>query len=331
MTQTREERINAVLALWNQRVEWWNGEYKYAEGFHIRAQPAEKRGQSRRQRSDPLARRAAGGATVDVDSHRWPSGTSERRTRSRGRRRLRRPPRIAALATEPIGRRPHPRIRTSQPTPPLRATRVGPRYADALLERQRSHAGVRTCQRSVVGDHGVPGSIGGEAAAKKDESGKEATGPAIAIKPWDPSVPYLVAMREAGGDGAYAVYLKQRKNFAASPAFYLDCADYLLKNGQKQMGIRVLTNIAELKLDNAQILRIVAHKLNQIGDRDLAINLFEKVKTMRPEEPQSFRDLALALAERAEASMKMTSTASADSTAHGAISSGRSNCSTPWS
>ena len=113
-------------------------------------------------------------------------------------------------------------------------------------------------------------------------------------------MPYLVAMREAGGEGAYAVYLKQRKNFAASPAFYLDCADYLLKNGQKQMGIRVLTNIAELKLDNAQLLRIVAHKLNQIGDRDLAINLFEKIKTMRPEEPQSYRDLALALADRAE-------------------------------
>src|SRR5205814_2192800 len=136
------------------------------------------------------------------------------------------------------------------------------------------------------GGGGLFGAGGGESDAKKKDGGaEETTGPSIAIKEWDPAVPYLVAMREAGGEGAYAVYLKQRKNFAASPAFYLDCADYLLKNGQKQMGIRVLSNIAELKLDNAQLLRIVAHKLNQIGDRDLAINLFEKIKTMRPEEP----------------------------------------------
>ena len=33
LTQTREERINSVLALWKQRVEWWNGEYKYAKEF----------------------------------------------------------------------------------------------------------------------------------------------------------------------------------------------------------------------------------------------------------------------------------------------------------
>ena len=109
-------------------------------------------------------------------------------------------------------------------------------------------------------------------------------------------------MREAGGEGAYAVYLKQRPAFVASPAFYLDCADYLLRSGQRQMGVRVLTNIAELKLDNAQLLRIVAHRLNQIGDRELAIDLFERIKKMRPEEPQSYRDLALALSDRADAS-----------------------------
>src|SRR6202035_3720302 len=74
---------------------------------------------------------------------------------------------------------------------------------------------------------------------------------AITIKEWDPNTPYLAAMKAAGADKAYGVYLEQRKSNAASPAFYLDCADYLLRVGQHDMGVRVLTNIVELKLESA--------------------------------------------------------------------------------
>jgi tetratricopeptide (TPR) repeat protein len=61
-----------------------------------------------------------------------------------------------------------------------------------------------------------------------------------------------------------------------------------------------LTDIPELALEDGRLLRIAAHRLQQLGQVDLAIDLFEKVTRLRPEEPQSFRDLALALADRAE-------------------------------
>ena len=69
------------------------------------------------------------------------------------------------------------------------------------------------------------------------------------------------------------------------------------------MAIRVLTDIVELELQDARLIRIAAHRLNQIGERELAIDLFEKVLRLRPEEPQSYRDLALALADRADATV----------------------------
>ena len=81
---------------------------------------------------------------------------------------------------------------------------------------------------------------------------------------------------------------------------------FQLAKGRSAFHRSVLTNIAELKLDNAQLLRIAAHRLNQIGERELAIDLFEKIKKQRPEEPQSWRDLALALSDRADAALSGT-------------------------
>ena len=57
----------------------------------------------------------------------------------------------------------------------------------------------------------------------------------------------------------------------------------------------------ELKLEEPRLLRIAAHRLQQAGELALAVDLFEKVLSLRPEEPQSLRDLALALEARADA------------------------------
>jgi hypothetical protein len=65
--------------------------------------------------------------------------------------------------------------------------------------------------------------------------------------------------------------------------------------------IRVLTSVAELKLEDARLLRVLAHRLAQFDELDLAIELFDRVRRLRPEEPQSYRDLALALDRRAGA------------------------------
>ena len=52
------------------------------------------------------------------------------------------------------------------------------------------------------------------------------------------------------------------------------------------------------------MLRVLGHRLVQIGELDLAVQTFERVLEMRPEEPQSYRDLALTLDRRAEQATK---------------------------
>jgi tetratricopeptide (TPR) repeat protein len=139
-------------------------------------------------------------------------------------------------------------------------------------------------------------------AEKKEKSGKDEEGPTaeptITLKAWDPKTPYLEAMKAAADTrAAYSKYLDQRKDFANSTAFYLDAADFFYTHKEPVLALRVLSNLAELNLENAPLLRILGYRLKQAGELDLAIATFKTVLRMRPEEPQSFRDLALAQAD----------------------------------
>lgn len=139
--------------------------------------------------------------------------------------------------------------------------------------------------------------------ADLDLDGEAALSPtagSIHIKPWSPDTPYLAAMRNAATSDAYAVYLTQRPEYAASPAFFLDCGDYLLGCGQSELGIRVLSNLVEAELDDPALMRSFAWRLQQADDLDLAIAILERVRNERDDEPQSHRDLALALSRRWE-------------------------------
>ena len=119
----------------------------------------------------------------------------------------------------------------------------------------------------------------------------------IVIKPWMPDAPYLKKLKTAGASRAYAAYLKERESYADTPAFYLDCAETLLQLGRQTEGLRVLTSLADLQLEDAPLLRVLAHRLAQLGEKQIAAALFEKILRLRPEEPQSYRDLALVLAD----------------------------------
>ena len=74
-------------------------------------------------------------------------------------------------------------------------------------------------------------------------------------------------------------------------------SDYFREQGEKGLALRILSNLAELKLEDAPLLRILGYRLRQLGLPELAVWTFEEVLRMREEEPQSWRDLALALTE----------------------------------
>lgn len=135
-------------------------------------------------------------------------------------------------------------------------------------------------------------------AAKSAATPRDSAPPEIGItlKKWTSDAPYIARMNAASGDTIYQVYLDEKPSYANSSAFYLDAADILIDKGQRDLALRVLSNLAEMDLENRHVLRILGYRLLQAQAPELAIPVFEKVVHLAEEEPQSFRDLGLAYA-----------------------------------
>ncbi len=125
----------------------------------------------------------------------------------------------------------------------------------------------------------------------------------IALRRWEPNAAYARRLREAGDADRYTVYLDERPGYLSSTAFFLDAAEIFFAKGQRSLALRVLSNLAEMELENRHILRILAYRLLQANELAAAVPLLERVRELAPDEPQSSRDLALAL-ERAGQSQR---------------------------
>lgn len=163
---------------------------------------------------------------------------------------------------------------------------------------------VESLQRAPAARTETAGYSGGQrlaAAPTAEAAGKTSAAPAapqigMALKKWEPNAPYIERLNAASRDKVYQVYLDQKPDYANSSAFYLDAADILLAKGQRDLALRVLSNLAEMDLENRAVLRILGYRLLQAGAPGLAVPVFEEVLRIAVEEPQSFRDLGLALA-----------------------------------
>ena len=119
----------------------------------------------------------------------------------------------------------------------------------------------------------------------------------IVLNAYNPDTPYLKVMEYAEPDKAIETYYQLKKEYGQTPSFYVDVADYFFKKGDTQQAILVVSNLAELSLENAQLLRILGYKLSSYKAYKDAIAIFRKVLAIRKEEPQSYHDLGWALAE----------------------------------
>jgi hypothetical protein len=124
----------------------------------------------------------------------------------------------------------------------------------------------------------------------------DATRTTIRLRPAASDAPYLARLRAVPPDAIYRHYLDERASYTNSTAFILDVADLLFERGQPLLATRVLSNLAEMDLENRQILRILGARLLQADRADLAVPVFRQVLVLAPDEPQSQRDLGLALA-----------------------------------
>ncbi|EFC36049.1 predicted protein [Naegleria gruberi] len=139
------------------------------------------------------------------------------------------------------------------------------------------------------GGAGSPPPPSAKSVASQEEPSVAGT---IKVKAWTPDAAYCTAISQA--KDPYEEYVKQRESYRDSPAFYLDVADYFLSSVKnKEVGVRILTNVSELELENVQLYRIVGYRLDQAEELELAEWVFERVKSINGFEPQSYRDLAL--------------------------------------
>lgn len=122
----------------------------------------------------------------------------------------------------------------------------------------------------------------------------------VELKAWSPDTPYLKALKAAAKDQRYALYLKLRNEYGTTPGFFLDVSDVFREQGDAGLALRILSNLAELKADDPALLRVLGYRLRQLKLSALAVWTFERVLTLREDEPQSHRDLALALADAGE-------------------------------
>ncbi|SFM98237.1 Vault protein inter-alpha-trypsin domain-containing protein [Formivibrio citricus] len=122
----------------------------------------------------------------------------------------------------------------------------------------------------------------------------------ITLKKWTADTPYLKRLQATETADLYRAYLDEKPSWANSSAFYLDVADHFMERGQKALALRILSNLAEMDLENRHILRLLAYRLLQMKEAKLAIPVLQEVQRLSEEEPQSFRDLGLAYAAAGE-------------------------------
>ncbi len=118
----------------------------------------------------------------------------------------------------------------------------------------------------------------------------------IKLEKWSPTASYLSKLKTTAKDSLYVVYLRLKNENKNSPAFYVDVADYFFQKKLKNEGLRILSNLAEIEVQNHQLLRVLAHRLEQLNFTKYAIATYETILKLRSEEPQSYRDLGLAYA-----------------------------------
>ncbi len=133
-----------------------------------------------------------------------------------------------------------------------------------------------------------------ESSTGRGSGGADQAGRAIGIRmqAWRSDAPYIARMNRADKDEMYAIYLDERPGHSRSSAFYLDMADRFFAANMPELGLRVLSNIAEIDVENRQLLRMLAYRLSEAGEAGAALGIFEKVRELAPYEPQSLRDLA---------------------------------------
>ena len=155
----------------------------------------------------------------------------------------------------------------------------------ASIRVQSNRAMASTEARSTVSSAKSAG------ASSSSARGNE---PLVQLQAWSPDAAYLSALKRAPASAMHSTYLDLKKQYGNAPAFYMEVSDYFAEEGMTDESLRILSNLAELELENSDILRALANKLVEKNRYALAVPVFEKLVRIRNEIPQFYRDLGMA-------------------------------------
>ena len=93
----------------------------------------------------------------------------------------------------------------------------------------------------------------------------------------------------------YQTYLDLRKDYAETPAYYFDVATFFFLKKERETGLKILSSIADLGLEDAELYKMLAYKLKEIEEYQTELFITKKILDWRPFDAQSYRDYALAL------------------------------------
>ncbi|CAM1351346.1 VIT domain-containing protein [Tenacibaculum halocynthiae] len=110
------------------------------------------------------------------------------------------------------------------------------------------------------------------------------------------NTPYLNALDFfKDKETAYLFYIKQRESYKEVPHYYIDVSDYFNRRFNARIyASRILSNVSELDADNYELLKAYAYKLEERNENTLALFIYKTILELRPEDAQSYRDVALA-------------------------------------
>lgn len=118
---------------------------------------------------------------------------------------------------------------------------------------------------------------------------------ATKVNSWSPDRIYLKAIAAAPDNKKYEAYLQLRESQLTNPSYYFDMANYFYNNGDKKTALLILSNIADLGLENHQLYKSLTYQLRQWEAYEDALYTANQVAKWRSFEPQSHRDLGLTL------------------------------------
>lgn len=116
----------------------------------------------------------------------------------------------------------------------------------------------------------------------------------LELKGWSPDTPYLKEFENLPKKDMYLKYLQIREKYLNTPAFYLDVSDLFFEKGLIEQANTIMSNVLELDVSNYELIKAVAYKFEEQREFVRAIYLYKKVLSLRPEDIQSYRDLAIA-------------------------------------